>query len=71
MLFMKEMAKLPGLQDVTTDLLIANPQVNVNIDRDKASALGVTGGAEWKTRSTPPTASARSPRSTRRTTNTG
>src|SRR6202044_1650835 len=41
MMFMKEMAKLPGLQDVTTDLLIANPQVNVNIDRDKASALGV------------------------------
>jgi len=42
MMFMKEMAKLPGLQDVTTDLLIANPQVNVNIDRDKASALGVS-----------------------------
>ena len=40
--FMKEMAKLPGLQDVTTDLLIANPQVNVNIDRDKGSALGVS-----------------------------
>ncbi len=40
--FMKEMAKLPGLQDVTTDLLIANPQVNVNIDRDKASSLGVS-----------------------------
>jgi len=29
-------------QDVTTDLQIANPQVNVEIDRDKASALGVT-----------------------------
>jgi HAE1 family hydrophobic/amphiphilic exporter-1 len=42
MTFLKEMAKLPGLQDVTTDLLIANPQVNVNIDRDKASALGVS-----------------------------
>jgi HAE1 family hydrophobic/amphiphilic exporter-1 len=42
MMFMKEIAKLPGLQDVTTDLLIANPQVNVNIDRDKASALGVS-----------------------------
>ena len=40
--FMKEMAKLPGLMDVATDLLIANPQVNVNIDRDKASALGVS-----------------------------
>jgi len=30
------------LQDVTTDLLIAKPQVTVEIDRDKASALGVT-----------------------------
>ncbi|MGB0036248.1 MAG: efflux RND transporter permease subunit, partial [Candidatus Acidiferrales bacterium] len=36
------MRKIPGLQDVTSDLLIKNPQVNVNIDRDKASALGVT-----------------------------
>jgi HAE1 family hydrophobic/amphiphilic exporter-1 len=33
---------LPGLQDVNTDLQIKNPQVNVLIDRDKASALGVT-----------------------------
>ena len=37
-----KMKDLPGLQDVTTDLQIKNPQVNVNIDRDKASALGVT-----------------------------
>jgi HAE1 family hydrophobic/amphiphilic exporter-1 len=29
-------------QDVTTDMQIANPQVNVEIDRDKASALGIT-----------------------------
>ena len=29
-------------QDVTSDLFIANPQVNVEIDRDKAAALGVT-----------------------------
>ncbi len=29
-------------QDVTSDLFIANPQVNVDIDRDKAAALGVT-----------------------------
>ena len=27
---------------MTSDLLIANPQVNVEIDRDKAAALGVT-----------------------------
>jgi HAE1 family hydrophobic/amphiphilic exporter-1 len=36
------MSQIPGLQDVNTDLQIANPQVNVEIDRDKASALGVT-----------------------------
>ncbi len=36
------MTTLPGLQDVTTDLQIKNPQANVVIDRDKASALGVT-----------------------------
>jgi HAE1 family hydrophobic/amphiphilic exporter-1 len=33
---------LPKLQDVNTDLLIKNPQVNLEIDRDKAAALGVT-----------------------------
>ena len=32
------------LQDVTSDLQIKNPQVNVDIDRDKASALGVSAG---------------------------
>ncbi|HEY7677481.1 MAG TPA: efflux RND transporter permease subunit, partial [Candidatus Methylomirabilis sp.] len=31
-----------GLQDVNTDLQIASPQVVVDIDRDKASALGLT-----------------------------
>lgn len=33
---------LPQLQDVTSDLQLKSPQVNVNIDRDKASALGIT-----------------------------
>jgi len=33
---------LSQLQDVNTDLLIKNPQVNLEIDRDKAAALGVT-----------------------------
>jgi HAE1 family hydrophobic/amphiphilic exporter-1 len=33
---------IPILQDVTTDLQIKNPQVQVRIDRDHASALGVT-----------------------------
>jgi HAE1 family hydrophobic/amphiphilic exporter-1 len=41
-ILMNQMATLPGFQDVTSDLLIANPQVMVDIDRDKASALGVT-----------------------------
>jgi len=40
--FERKMQSIPGIQDVTSDLQIANPQVNVNIDRDKASALGVT-----------------------------
>src|SRR5581483_6799579 len=30
------------LQDVTSDLQVKNPQINVQIDRDKASALGIT-----------------------------
>jgi hydrophobic/amphiphilic exporter-1 (mainly G- bacteria), HAE1 family len=33
---------IPQLQDVNSDLQIKNPQVNLEIDRDKASALGVT-----------------------------
>jgi HAE1 family hydrophobic/amphiphilic exporter-1 len=34
-------AKLPGLQDVTSDLQIASPMVKVSVDRQAASALGV------------------------------
>jgi len=37
-----KLAHEPGFQDVTTDLQISAPQVNVEIDRDKAAALGVT-----------------------------
>ncbi len=33
---------LPALQDVNSDLQITSPQIVVDIDRDKASALGVT-----------------------------
>jgi len=36
------MRALPILQDVTTDLQVTSPQIDVNIDRDKASVLGVT-----------------------------
>jgi hydrophobic/amphiphilic exporter-1 (mainly G- bacteria), HAE1 family len=38
----EKMRSLPGFQEVTTDLQIKNPQVNIEIDRDKASATGVT-----------------------------
>ena len=36
------MRDLPGFLDVTTDLQISNPEVLVEIDRDKARTLGVT-----------------------------
>jgi HAE1 family hydrophobic/amphiphilic exporter-1 len=37
----REIEKLPGLIDVTTDLQVKNPQVNLDIDRDRAAALGL------------------------------
>jgi len=37
-----KMRGLPQLQDVTSDLQIKNPQVNVEIDRDRAAALGLS-----------------------------
>ena len=33
---------VPGLQDVNSDLQIKNPELDVQIDRNRASALGVT-----------------------------
>ena len=41
-ILLSKLKELPLLQDVTTDLQIKNPQVNVEIDRDKASSLDVT-----------------------------
>jgi hydrophobic/amphiphilic exporter-1 (mainly G- bacteria), HAE1 family len=38
----QKLSQQPGFEDVASDLLIANPQVDVEIDRDKAAALGVT-----------------------------
>jgi HAE1 family hydrophobic/amphiphilic exporter-1 len=38
----EKMIGLPGFRDVTTDLQLKNPEVNIRIDRDKASALGVS-----------------------------
>ena len=38
----ERMSELPGFQDVTTDLQLRNPQVRIDIDREKAASLGVT-----------------------------
>jgi HAE1 family hydrophobic/amphiphilic exporter-1 len=38
----EKMKALPGFLDVTSDLEIKSPQVTVQIDRDRAAALGVT-----------------------------
>jgi hydrophobic/amphiphilic exporter-1 (mainly G- bacteria), HAE1 family len=38
----KAIGQLPGLRDVNSDLQISNPQTKVDIDREKAAALGVT-----------------------------
>ncbi len=40
--FQDKLAKLPQLQDVTNDLQMQTPQINVDIDRNKAAALGVS-----------------------------
>jgi HAE1 family hydrophobic/amphiphilic exporter-1 len=36
------MARLPGFQDVTSDLRISSPTVMVKINRDKAGTMGIT-----------------------------
>ena len=38
----KKLRQFDSLQDVTSDLQIKNPQVTVEINRDRASALGIT-----------------------------
>jgi HAE1 family hydrophobic/amphiphilic exporter-1 len=40
--FEKRMRTLPGLTDVNSDLQISSPMLNVEINRDHASALGIT-----------------------------
>ena len=40
--FESRLRALPLLQDVTTDMQLQNPEVTVEINRDKAMALGVT-----------------------------
>ena len=38
----EKMKELPELQDVNSDLLVNNPQVSIDLDRDRISALGLT-----------------------------
>jgi len=37
----RAVARIPGLQEVSSDLQIKNPRVNVVLDRDRAAALGL------------------------------
>jgi len=38
----QKLKELPMLQDVTSDLQIKNPQIQMDIDRDRASSLGIS-----------------------------
>jgi HAE1 family hydrophobic/amphiphilic exporter-1 len=38
----KALQVVPGLEDLTSDLEVTSPQIDVDIDRDKAAAMGVT-----------------------------
>jgi HAE1 family hydrophobic/amphiphilic exporter-1 len=38
---LEKLRELPGLQDVNTDLLMKNPTLTVDVDRDRAAALGL------------------------------
>jgi hydrophobic/amphiphilic exporter-1 (mainly G- bacteria), HAE1 family len=38
----EKIRQLPGLEDVSSDLLLKNPQVTVDMDRNKVSTLGLT-----------------------------
>jgi HAE1 family hydrophobic/amphiphilic exporter-1 len=39
---LERVRRLPGLLDVASDMQLANPELDILIDRDQASALGVT-----------------------------
>src|SRR5579883_980613 len=41
----EEIAQIPGVRDVTSDLAITSPQVEVEIDRDKAGQLQINANA--------------------------
>ncbi len=38
----EKIRQIPGLEDVSSDLQIKNPQVSVDLDRDRIAALGLT-----------------------------
>ena len=40
--FQQKVSEIAGVTDVTSDLLVTSPQLLVDIDRDKASSLGIT-----------------------------
>jgi HAE1 family hydrophobic/amphiphilic exporter-1 len=42
---LERMQKLPGFQDVTSDMQLKNPELDIAIDRDLASSLGVSASA--------------------------
>src|SRR4029077_1760047 len=37
-----KISQIPGLRDVNSDLYVKNPQMNVEIDREKAGVYGIT-----------------------------
>jgi hydrophobic/amphiphilic exporter-1 (mainly G- bacteria), HAE1 family len=41
-IFEQKIREIPGIEDVSSDLLLKNPQVQVDMDRDKISSLGLT-----------------------------
>lgn len=47
--FLPKLSAIPGVVDVNSDLDVNNPQINVAIDRERASALGVTPAAVQQT----------------------
>ncbi len=44
MTLMDQIDDLPGVQDVTSDLQLKNPELDVQINRDLASSLGISAG---------------------------
>jgi hydrophobic/amphiphilic exporter-1 (mainly G- bacteria), HAE1 family len=38
----ERISKIPGLLDVTTDLYVTNPQISIDVDREKSAVYGLT-----------------------------